>query len=94
MDGLIGEAQTRAIPNRSIQDNFHLLHYALEGFRSNPGKGEILIHLGQAKAFNRVDHQYLVSVLAQFGMGLSFLRWIIQLYDRLGEEFSFKAILN
>lgn len=78
-DGLIGEAQIYVIFGRSIQDNFHLICYTLERFNSKPGKGGKLVQLDEAKAFDRVEHPYLVSVLIQFGI----FGWTIAIYDNI-----------
>lgn len=72
--GLIGEAQTCAIPSRTIQDNLHFIYYTLEGFDNVSGKGGVLARLDQSKACDTVEHYYMVSVLEQFGLGLGFLR--------------------
>lgn len=42
-----------------------------------------MIYVDQAKSFDRVDHHYLMCVLAHFGLGLGFFRWIIQLPDSI-----------
>lgn len=73
-DGLGQEAKTCAILDRTIQDNVHLLRYTL-------GEGEAEAHFDQAKAFDRVDHLYLVSVPTQFAVVLGFLKLILTIYN-------------
>lgn len=76
MGGLFGEAQTCAISGRNIHDNLHLVCYSLERFEQNSGKRGALFHLGQSKAFDRVDHKYVVAVLEAAGLNPNFHRWI------------------
>ena len=54
---LIGPEQTFAVKGRSMQDN-------LRGRRGDKdGTEAALISLDQSKAFDRVDHQFLSTVL-------------------------------
>ena len=63
---------------RSIQDNLHLIREVLEGIED--GTEAALISLDQSKAFNRVDHQFLASVLETVGFQPEFRRWISMMY--------------
>ncbi len=58
---LIGQEQN-AVKGRSIQDNLHLVCDVLEGKKDDTEAA--LINLDQSKTFDRVDHQFLVTVLA------------------------------
>ena len=58
---LIGPEQTFAVKGRSIQDNLHLIREVLEGIEDDTEAA--LISLDQSKAFDRVDHRFLASVL-------------------------------
>lgn len=82
-DSLVGKTQAYAIPDKTIQDNLHLLRYTLQRLNSNDDKGGAVVNLDQSKVFDRFDHRYLVSALAQFCLGFDFLRWIIQLYSNI-----------
>ncbi len=62
---LIGPEQTVAVKGRSIQDNLHLIREVLEGIED--GTEAALISLDQSKAFDRVDHRFLASVLETAG---------------------------
>ncbi len=62
---LIGPEQTYAVKGRSIQDNLHLIREVLEG--TEDGTKAALITLDQSKAFDRVDHQFLETVLETAG---------------------------
>ena len=78
---LIGPEQTFAVKGRSIQDNLHLIREVLEGIEDDTEAA--LISLDQSKAFNRVDHRFLVTVLETAGFKPEFRRWISMMYHNL-----------
>ena len=78
IEDLVGPEQTFGVPGRSIQDNLHLVRTVLEGIEDD--KGSALITLDQSKAFDRVDHRFLASVLQAAGFESDFCRWISILY--------------
>ena len=75
---LIGPEQTFAVKGRSIQDNLHLIREVLEGIKDDTEAA--LISLDQSKAFDRVDHRFLASVLETAGSKPEFCRWISMMY--------------
>ena len=75
---LIGPEQTFAVKGRSIQDNLHLIRGVLEGIEDDTEAA--LISLDQSKAFDRVDHRFLASVLETAGFKPEFRRWISMMY--------------
>ena len=75
---LIGPEQTFAVKGRSIQDNLHLIREVLEGIKNDTESA--LISLDQPKAFDRVDHRFLASVLENSGFKPEFRRWISMMY--------------
>ena len=75
---LIGSEQTFAVKGRSIQDNLHLIREVLEGIED--GTEAALISLDQSKAFDRVDHRFLATVLETVGFKPEFRRWISMMY--------------
>ena len=75
---LIGSEQTFAVKGRSIQDNLHLIREVLEGIED--GTEAALISLDQSKAFDRVDHRFLATVLETAGFKPGFRRWISMMY--------------
>ncbi len=75
---LIGSEQTFAVKGRSIQDNLHLIREVLEGIED--GTKAALISLDQSKAFDRVDHRFLATVLETAGFKPEFRRWISMMY--------------
>ena len=75
---LISPEQTFAVKGRSIQDNLHLICEVLEGIKDDTEAA--LISLDQSKAFDRVDHRFLASVLETAGFKPEFRRWISMMY--------------
>ena len=75
---LIGPEQTFAVKGRSIQDNLHLIREVLEVIEDDTEAA--LISLDQSKAFDRVDHRFLASVLETVGFKPEFRRWISLMY--------------
>ena len=63
---------------RSIQDNLHFIREVLEGIED--GTEAVLISLDPSKAFDRVDHRFLVTVLETAGFKAEFRRWISMMY--------------
>ena len=63
---------------RSIQDNLHLIRDVLAGIKGDTEAA--LINLDQSKAFDRVDHRFLATVLETAGFKLEFRRWISMMY--------------
>ena len=62
---LIGPEQNYTVKGRSIQDNLHLVREILEGLKDDTEAA--LINLDQFKAFDKVDHQFLATVLETAG---------------------------
>ena len=71
--------QTSSIPHRSIVDNCHLFRNILDYIDQNPTR-LAFISLDQEKAFDYVNHSYMFNVLAKYGFGPSFLKWVKLLY--------------
>lgn len=43
----------------------------------------ILVTLGQEKAFDRVDHEFVMRTLRKFGFGPDFCRWVSIFYNNV-----------
>ncbi|CAM2095659.1 unnamed protein product [Caretta caretta] len=79
MADVIHPDQTYTVPARSIFDNLFLVRDLLElGLRD--GLSFALLSLDQEKAFDRVDHEYLLSTLQAFGFGPQFVSFLRVLY--------------
>ncbi|CAM2102669.1 unnamed protein product [Caretta caretta] len=72
MADVIHPDQTYTVPDRSIFDNLFLVRDLLELGRRD-GLSFALLSLDQEKAFDRVDHGYLLGTLQAFGFGPQFL---------------------
>ena len=83
---LIGPEQTFAVKGRSIQDNL------LEGIKDDTEA--VLISLDQSKAFDRVDHRFLATVLETAAFESEFRRWISMMYHnpQAGERKAFEGV--
>ena len=76
---LIHPDQTCSIKGRSIQDNCSYLRDIVDDINYENDTG-ILLSLDQEKAFDRVDHNYLLDLLKMYGFSQNFLKWIRILY--------------
>ncbi|CAM2112534.1 unnamed protein product [Caretta caretta] len=76
---MIHPDQTYTIPDCSIFDNLFLVQDLLE-LVCRDGLSFALLSLDQEKAFNRVDHGYLLSTLQAFGFRPQFVGFLRVLY--------------
>ncbi|CAM4596674.1 unnamed protein product, partial [Lepidochelys kempii] len=75
MADVIHPDQTYTVPGRSIFDNLFLVRDLLElGHRD--GLSFAVLSLNQEKAFDRVDHGYLLGTLQAFGFGPQFVSFL------------------
>ncbi|CAM4415463.1 unnamed protein product [Lepidochelys kempii] len=79
MADVIHPDQTYTVPGRSIFDNLFLVRDLLE-LRRRDGLSFALLSLDQEKAFDRVNHGYLLSTLQAFGFGPQFVSFLQVLY--------------
>ncbi|CAM4605598.1 unnamed protein product, partial [Lepidochelys olivacea] len=79
MADVVHPDQTYTVPGRSIFDNLFLVRDLLELGRRD-GLSFALLSLDQEKAFDRVDHGYLLSTLRAFGLGPQFVSFLRVLY--------------
>ncbi|CAM2106435.1 unnamed protein product [Caretta caretta] len=79
MADVIHPDQTYTVPGCSIFDNLFLVRDLLELGRRD-GLSFALLSLDQEKAFDRVDHGYLLSTLQAFGFGPQFVSFLRVLY--------------
>ncbi|CAM5082206.1 unnamed protein product [Eretmochelys imbricata] len=76
---MIHPDQTYTVPDRSIFNNLFLVRDLLE-LECRDGLSFALLSLDQEKAFDRVDHGYLLSTLQAFGFGPQFVGFLRVLY--------------
>lgn len=79
LEKIVSPDQTCSVPGRLISSNLVMLRDMLDYIERTDEPG-ILISLDQEKAFDRVDHSFLMNLLQHFGFGPSFCRWISTLY--------------
>ncbi|CAM4524975.1 unnamed protein product [Lepidochelys olivacea] len=79
MADVIHPDQTYTVPGHSIFDNLFLVRDLLE-LRRRDGLSFALLSLDQEKAFDSVDHGYLLSTLQAFGFGPQFVSFLRVLY--------------
>ena len=77
MSCIVHQDQTCSVPGRSIFSNLQLVCDVLDMI----DKTGILVTLDQEKAFDRVDHEFLMRVLSKFGFGPVFCGWVSLFYN-------------
>ena len=80
MSSIVHRDQTCGVVGRSIFSNLQLIRDTLDMIDKTDEPG-ILVTLDQEKAFDRVDHEFLMRTLAKFGFGPSFCRWVSIFYN-------------
>ena len=75
MSSIVHQDQTCGVVGRSIFSNLHLIRDALDMINKT-NEPAILVSLDQEKAFDRVDHDFMLRVLVKFGFGPNFCRWV------------------
>jgi Reverse transcriptase (RNA-dependent DNA polymerase) len=75
VDSIVHPNQTCAVPCRSITNNLHLVRDIIDYCKERK-LNACLLTLDQAKAFDRVDHNYPFSVLKAFGFGPDAISWV------------------
>ena len=78
---LISSDQTAYVPGRFIGESVRLTSDVLEYMKTSELPG-YLITIGTEKAFDSVDHTFLVAVLKKFGFGDDFIRWVRIILNR------------
>lgn len=82
MASVVNADQTCGVVGRSIFSNLHLGH-DLSDMIDKTDEFGILVTLDQEKAFDRVDHAFLMRVLTKLGFGPSFCHWASVFYSNV-----------
>lgn len=80
MSSIVHYDQTCSVPGRTILSNLQLIRDVLDMIDKTNETG-ILVTLDQDKAFDRVDHEFLMRVLSKFGFGPTFCGWVSLFYN-------------
>ena len=75
MPSIVHSDQTCSVVGRSVFSNLHLICDTLDMINKTDKTG-IFVMLDEMKGFDRVNHDFLMRVLAKFGFGPSFCRWV------------------
>ena len=78
---LISSDQTAYVPGRFIGESVGRTSDVLEYMKTSELPG-CLITIDIEKAFDSVDHTYLVAVLKKFGFGDDFIKWVRIILNR------------
>ena len=79
---IVHSDQTCGVPGRSIFSNLQLVRDLLDMINKTDETG-ILVTLDQEKAFDRVDHDFLMRTLAKLGFGPVFCQWVSLFYNNV-----------
>lgn len=79
LGSIVHRDQSCGIPGRNIQDNVLVIRALIEHQRMIRDPVGIILW-DQEKAFDRVNHQYLLATLKNFGFGPEFMKWVKLLY--------------
>ena len=72
---LISAQQTAYVQNRNIGESGRLISDIIEIANTRQIEG-FLVTMDVEKAFDSLDHKFLISVLKKFGFGQNFISWI------------------
>ncbi|KAI8521374.1 hypothetical protein Bbelb_011280 [Branchiostoma belcheri] len=77
---VVNADQSCGIPGRSITDSV-CLHRDIAAYANDKDLPCVFLALDQEKAFDRVDHEFMVSILEKLGFGPVFRSWNATLYN-------------
>ncbi|KAK3199765.1 hypothetical protein Dsin_023180 [Dipteronia sinensis] len=75
MDSVIGPSQMAFVKGRQIMDSFVISKEIIHSWKKT-GKRGLLVKLDFEKAFDSVDHEFLLETLERMGFGLRWRNWI------------------
>jgi hypothetical protein len=93
LSSIIGNHQTGSCANRNILDSFLETNLLLENPHLCPSPSWLLF-VDQKKAFDRVNHSYLIKSLTAFGFSNNFVSLITNLYSGQSATLSDKGIVS
>jgi hypothetical protein len=90
---IISSNQNSAIPGRSIFDTLHLLRNVFDYCKQRKFPC-IAVSLDQAKAFDKVSHEYLFHIMDQMGIGPDFIAKVNLLYTDIYSQIVVNGFLT
>ena len=93
ISSVVSPDQSCGIPGRFSGENIRLLQDVAD-FADRNGIGGAIVSLDQEKAFDRVEHCYMLKVLERMGFGSSFRQWISLLYANVYSAVSVNGFLT
>jgi hypothetical protein len=93
LNSILTTTQTGYIPGKQITDNCRLIEEIIE-LSNNENQDAYLITLDAQKAFDSVDHDYLLKILKCYGFPLEYIRWIKIIYTNLRSNVMINGYLS
>jgi hypothetical protein len=91
LDKLISPSQSAFIPGRWIAENQLTVHEILHSFKRRKVKGGFMaLKIDLQKAYDRINWNFLQTVLTNFGFHDTFIKWIMQCVTTV----SFSVLIN
>lgn len=90
---IISIFQTCCIPGRDIADAIASIRDIIDIIESEGLEGYI-VKMDQEKAFDKVSHTYLISVLKRYGFGERFIKWIEIFYTDIKSSIKCNGFLT
>lgn len=88
---LISHNQNAFVPHRHIQDNLILVNEVMQLLKSKSGwDGLLAVKIDMEKAYDKVDWDFLMSIMRAFGFNSQWCHWIYQCISTV----SFSILLN
>jgi hypothetical protein len=93
LTSIISPMQSGFVQGRSIYDNIWALEHILEA-GTDRGDAGAVVFLDQQKAYDRVDHQYLLACLDIFGIRGPWQRWVARIYRSLNTSITVNGFVT
>ncbi|CAG2235175.1 unnamed protein product [Mytilus edulis] len=90
---IVSENQTCCIVGRDISNSIANVRDIITLVENDDMEGYI-VKADQEKAFDRLSHEYMLSVLKKFGFGESFIKWITIFYNEINSSVKCNGFLT
>ena len=82
LDKIIHSSQACGVKGRKINHHIWLLDHLINYQTTHPEIEFATITLDQEKAFDRIEHDYLIQTLESYDLGEKFIKWVKILYKK------------